>query len=103
MGGHTRTSKIFSSGRLFFRMNNAIHVKLKISVETRVCQEHFILEKESLQKPLRRMEYFSLVFVTVILKFNNQFKKCNVFLLLQDNLFFSKYLGFFLLEMQKSM
>lgn len=41
--------------------------KLKLSMETWVFQEHFILEKENLQKPLRRMEYFSLGFFLLFL------------------------------------
>ena len=56
-------------------------------METWVCQEHFILEKEDLQKPLRTMEYFSLFFYYYYFKDSTVSFENAIFLLLQDNLF----------------
>lgn len=49
---------LFPVEELFFQLNNVIHVKTE-NLHGNICWKHFILEKENLQKFLRKMKYFN--------------------------------------------
>lgn len=59
VNGDIRTSNFFFPvEELFLQLNNVIHVKTE-NLHGNICWKHFILEKENLQKFLRKMKYFS--------------------------------------------
>lgn len=90
----------FSSGRLFVWPNNAIHVKTETFRGNMGMLRAFCFGKENLQKPLRRMEYFSLVFYYCYFKISTvSFKNAMIFFYLR--IIFFKIFVFFLIENAK--
>jgi len=66
--------KFFPVKDFFFGQTMPFMSKLKLSVETWVCQEHFILENENLQKPLSDHGIFQSGFLLLLFLNVNSFK-----------------------------